>query len=389
MPERRLAWVSFSVNLLLALATYFLGAFSGSLALRADALHAAIDLASSLVLLLALYLVEKKAAGFPYGLYKVEDLAALVMAGLILLAGADLGGRAFGPPAAVRHLGVAVGGALALGAAGALFGLYKVRVAARSGSPSLGADGRHSWLDGLGTAAIGLGLAGGWLGVRLDRPLALLVVLLVLWGGLGILWDAVRGLLDEGLPRELADEIRARLSGDERLGVVTVEGRRAGRFWLAEVGMVPRTDPAAAAELAREWEARLLREIPRLARVRFELGRAAGPRLAALPVDASGRPAEKLGCAPRFLLVSLEDLSVRSWDNPVPEGRGRGRQVARELLGTGIDTVWTLEEGDDKAAFLLLRQHGVTVQKPPEEILARLRRAGVLAGERDGDPEPA
>jgi divalent metal cation (Fe/Co/Zn/Cd) transporter len=70
---------SLLVNMILVAIKLFLSIASGSLALRADAVHSLVDVFDSAALMLGLYISERKSKSFPYGLYKVENLISVVI----------------------------------------------------------------------------------------------------------------------------------------------------------------------------------------------------------------------------------------------------------------------------------------------------------------------
>jgi divalent metal cation (Fe/Co/Zn/Cd) transporter len=73
----RVAWASITVNILLSLLN--LAFASGSLAVAAEMTHNVVDLAASGVVLAGVKISERKSRGFPYGLYKVENMVAVAM----------------------------------------------------------------------------------------------------------------------------------------------------------------------------------------------------------------------------------------------------------------------------------------------------------------------
>ncbi len=73
----RVAWASITVNILLSLLN--LAIASGSLAVAAEMTHNVVDLAASGVVLAGVKISERKSRGFPYGLYKVENMVAVAM----------------------------------------------------------------------------------------------------------------------------------------------------------------------------------------------------------------------------------------------------------------------------------------------------------------------
>jgi divalent metal cation (Fe/Co/Zn/Cd) transporter len=91
---------------------YFLGEISGSLALRADAIHSLADVVSSLTIFLGIIISDRKTRTFPEGLYKVENLVALLSSLFIFYAAFEIVweaiyGSSFGE---LTHIREVVGG---------------------------------------------------------------------------------------------------------------------------------------------------------------------------------------------------------------------------------------------------------------------------------------
>ena len=86
----RLAWFSVALNLGLVFLKYGLAAYSGSLALRADAVHSIADVISSASILAGIKIAHRQSRLFPYGLYKVENLVALLTVGLLAAAAYEI-----------------------------------------------------------------------------------------------------------------------------------------------------------------------------------------------------------------------------------------------------------------------------------------------------------
>lgn len=78
-PVFRVAILSLLVNLSLVGIKLALSSLSGSLALRADAVHSMVDVFGSTALILGIFISGRKSKSFPYGLYKVENLVAVII----------------------------------------------------------------------------------------------------------------------------------------------------------------------------------------------------------------------------------------------------------------------------------------------------------------------
>lgn len=75
-------------NLVLAIIKGVVGVLSGSIALLADAVHSFSDIFGSLAVYIGLRLSRRKPdEKFPYGYYKFETLASLIISVIIILSG--------------------------------------------------------------------------------------------------------------------------------------------------------------------------------------------------------------------------------------------------------------------------------------------------------------
>ncbi len=96
----KVALLSCVVNGFLMTGKYYLGEVSGSMALKADAVHSLADVISSLSILGGILIADRKTKTFPLGLYKVENLVSLVSSLFIFFAAYEIANEAIhaGPP---------------------------------------------------------------------------------------------------------------------------------------------------------------------------------------------------------------------------------------------------------------------------------------------------
>ena len=74
----------------LAAVKYALAGVSGSIALAADATHSLCDVVPTIIILVCLFVCEKRTKRFPGGLHKIENLASLLVSLAILYAGYEI-----------------------------------------------------------------------------------------------------------------------------------------------------------------------------------------------------------------------------------------------------------------------------------------------------------
>lgn len=219
---------------------------TGSAALYSDALETVVNVAASVIALVALHFAAKPAdANHPYGHDKAEFFSAVVEGVLIVVAAASILQAAWYAWWTPRVLDAPWPGiALNLGAT-ALNGVWAavlLRAGKRHRSAALDADGRHLFSD----VATSLGITAGLVmtvltGVRrLDAVLAAATALYVLWTGLRLMRDSVGGLMDQAPAAPVVERMR-RLVAEHAAGAIEAHDlrtRHAGRLTFLEFHLV-------------------------------------------------------------------------------------------------------------------------------------------------------
>ncbi len=217
-----------------------------SAALYSDALESTVNVAASLIALVALRFAERPAdANHPYGHQKAEFFAAVIEGVLIIVASLAILQHAWQSwrapvPLLLPWQGLALSGSAT--ALNAIWGLVLLRAGRAARSITLQADGRHLWSDVVTTAAVlsGLGLAAATGLPVLDPVLAALVAVYVLWSGTRLIGESVGGLMDAAPAPDVVDRIR-RLVGEHAEGALEAHDlrtRHAGRLTYLEFHLV-------------------------------------------------------------------------------------------------------------------------------------------------------
>jgi len=88
---QKAALVAGLATVFFAIAKAIAGFISGSIVLMADAIHSATDSFSTFFAWFGLKIAQKEPTEkFPYGFYKVENITALIVSGLIFFAGFEI-----------------------------------------------------------------------------------------------------------------------------------------------------------------------------------------------------------------------------------------------------------------------------------------------------------
>lgn len=257
-------------NLLLFVGKLLAGLLAGSVAIMADAVNNLSDAASSVVTLLGFKLAERPAdEEHPYGHARMEYLSGLIVAGLILVIGVELGKsslkKILNPELVdVSWLTFAV---LLLSIAVKLWmALFCTRLGRRIGSAALAATAADSRNDVISTAAVLLGcLAGRVFHLAIDGYVGLAVALFIIWSGCGVAKDTISPLLGEQADEELVRQIRDLILSHEKiLGLhdLMVHDYGPGQcFASVHVEMDREEDPLLCHDIIDDIEHDALREL--------------------------------------------------------------------------------------------------------------------------------
>jgi cation diffusion facilitator family transporter len=383
----RLAIASVLVNLVVTGLKYFLGVFSGSLALLADAVHSTADVISSASIWAGIKLSRRKTKRFPYGLYKVENLVALITSGLILLAGYEIVRSVLwaGERVKAERLPYAIVGVIAISIILLGFSRYELKRAKKLNSPSLQADAQHLTTDLFSSCIILLGLAGTYFQLKfpLDKLAALIIVVLIVGVGTKIAVDAIRVLLDASLDFKTLNSIREIILETAHVGEIkALTGRNSGRFKFIEADLTLKVRELEKAHfVANQIENRIKSRVPHVDHIliHYEPIRKE-TQVVALPVaEDRMHLSDHFGEAPYFLLLTLKrtegTLLNESWlSNPYQqEEKGKGIKVSEWLVSLGIDEIIVPKNYEHKGPHYVFSDNGVEMQQTDRRPIAEIK----------------
>jgi len=387
--SEKTAWLSIAVNLLLVAIKTGVALISGSLAVIADAIHSLSDVVSSVIILIGIRISRRPARGFPYGLYKVENLVALATSFLILFVGYEIVKTVF--TSASRplpsHIPAAVGGIGVTILIDWLFSRYELKKGQETGSPSLIADARHVWADMLSSVLILIALLGSAIGLAIDKYAAVIVVVFIARSAIIILFDSVRVLLDASLDYQSLDRIREIVLADHRVAKIkNIWARNAGRYKFVELDLVLRVrELEKGHHLSEEIENRVKVEISQVDRVLIHFQPQEKKLLTiGIPLAEDRQTiSEHFGEAPLFQLLRLrrEDgkkIEEHILENPyLQETKAKGIKVAQWLLEKEIDVLISTHDQSGKGPGFVLGNGGVeillTKETSAEKALAEMQ----------------
>lgn len=256
-------------NVLLFAAKFLAGTLTGSVAITADAINNLSDASSSVVTLLGFKLASKPAdEKHPYGYARIEYMAGLIVAGIILIIGYSLAQTSIEKirhPEAIEFSALSI--AILVGSI--LMKLWMSRFNTILGNHirsatllATAADSRNDVIS-TGTVLCACILAKST-GIIADGWMGLAVAVFILCSGVGIARDTISPLLGEVPDPELIHHIHdTMMARPEVLGVhdLVVHDYGPGRiFATAHAEMDCRADVMESHEVIDELEAQFRRE---------------------------------------------------------------------------------------------------------------------------------
>ncbi len=208
--------VSIIINLVLSLVKFLAGILAHSGAMISDAIHSASDVGSTLIVIAGMK-VSCKASDqeHEYGHERMECIAAIILAGLLLATGLGIGASGV-----QNILKSANGGEILIpGRAALLAALLSIvvkewmfwyaKAAARQiKSAALMADAWHHRSDAISSIGAFVGIAGSRMGFPiLDSLASLAICLLIGKAAIEIFRDAVNGMVDHSCTPELEQQM--------------------------------------------------------------------------------------------------------------------------------------------------------------------------------------
>ena len=213
----RVSRISIYLNAALSAVKLLAGLLARSGAMVSDAVHSISDVFSTFIVMIGVHLSGKESdREHPYGHERMECVAAIVLAGVLLATGLLIGYQ--GVQKILRPEELQAPGILALIAAvlsiGVKEGMYRyTRKAARQiDSDALMADAWHHRSDALSSVGALIGIGGARLGLPVLDPIASLVIcLFIAKAAFDIFRDAVDKMVDHSCDAETEAAIRRRV----------------------------------------------------------------------------------------------------------------------------------------------------------------------------------
>ncbi|MBP6122844.1 MULTISPECIES: cation diffusion facilitator family transporter [Providencia] len=234
--------ISVAVNTVLSIWQIIVGIFSHSSGLIADGIHTLSDLIADFVVLIANKKSHKKPdEDHPYGHFRYENGASLILGIILLIVGVGMVWSAIQKmlhPELIQevHTIALVAALTALVAKEGLF-RYMLHVANKVNSSMLVANAWHARSDAASSLVVAIGIIGSLCGFRIFDPIAALIVgTFVFRMGYKFTYQSMQDLMDKGADEETLQEIRVVLDSIKEIsGYHDLKTRKSGDFYLVDV----------------------------------------------------------------------------------------------------------------------------------------------------------
>lgn len=221
--------VSIAGNAVLSLFKAFAGIYAHSGAMVSDAVHSASDVFSSIIVIIGVRLSAKESdEEHPYGHERLECVAAIVLAVILLITGLFIGADALERIAGGNYGELEAPGALALVAAIVSIAMkeamfwYTRYYARKLDSGAVMADAWHHRSDALSSVGALIGIAGARLGHPILDPIASIIIcLFIVKASYDIFKDAIGKMVDQSCDEETEKELRSCILEQE--GVIRID----------------------------------------------------------------------------------------------------------------------------------------------------------------------
>lgn len=268
MNPEKVSIISTIVNFVLAVFKLVAGLIVGSVALIADAIHSGLDVFSSLVTFLGIKTAKKPVdEKHPYGFYRAETLAGLIVALLLALSAVWIiyeGINRFLKLEPVIFTFWAIGLMVVSMVVNEGMARLKFYYGRKYESLSLVADAEHSRADVISSFGVLVGLILIRYFIYADAIIAILIGLYIVWQSFGIGKEITDSLLDVS-NKNVEERIR-KICAAHKIGISGLKTRKIGAANFAEIKIEldPKLRVAEVSKITKTLEDRLLRNIPEL-----------------------------------------------------------------------------------------------------------------------------
>ncbi|MBN1263048.1 MAG: cation transporter [Candidatus Pacebacteria bacterium] len=274
--KERIAAISIAANVVLAGGKLVVGSIAGSGAVFAEGLHSGMDILSSAISFFGIKIAKKPVdEKHPYGHYKFEVLAGLIITAILFLTGLFIAIEAireFSDPSPANIGCLALGVMLVSAAVNEAMARLKIHYGKKENSVSLLSDGVHSRVDVYASLAVfaGLFLTKYWF--YIDSFMALAVGFFIIKESFSLGKEAIDSLLDVSAGDEMEKKIKA-IAQSQNIEIDSLKTQKKGSTATAnlEIKLSSSLSVEEAARLSDSLREKLIEKIENLSYVAVQI----------------------------------------------------------------------------------------------------------------------
>ena len=274
--KEKVAAISILGNVILAVGKLTAGFIAGSGAVFAEGLHSGMDILSSAISFIGIKIAKQpEDKKHPYGHYKFEVLAGLIITIILLLTGVFIvidSIQKFKDPSPVIIGYFALGVMLLSAIINETMARLKIHYGKEENSVSLLSDGVHSRVDVYASLVVlaGLFLTKYW--IYTDSVLAFLVGLYIIKESFSLGKEAVDSLLDVSAGGEVEEKIKS-IAGKENVEINSLKTQKKGSAVTAnlEITLPSNLKVEEATKISENLRKKLTEEIKSLSYISIQI----------------------------------------------------------------------------------------------------------------------
>lgn len=274
--KEKVAGISILANMILAGGKLAVGFLTGSSAVFAEGLHSGMDILSSIISFVGIKIAKKPVdKKHPYGHYKFEVLAGLIITIILFLTGLFIvfeSVREFSNPSPISIGYLALGVMLGSAVINEIMARLKISYGKKENSVSLLSDGVHSRVDVYASLVILIGLFLTKYWIYTDLVLALLVGLYIIKESFSLGKEAVDSLLDVSADEEIENKIKS-IAKTKNIEMDSLKTQKKGSAVTAnlEIKLPNNLKVNEAAKISNGLREKLIKEIEQLQYVAIQI----------------------------------------------------------------------------------------------------------------------
>jgi len=274
--KQKIAGLAILANVFLAIGKIIAGLISGSGAVFAEGLHSGVDILSSGISFVGIKISKRPVdEKHPYGHYKAEVLAGLLITAILFLTGAFIIGETiqeFKNPSPVKIGYLSLGIMLVSTVVNEIMARLKIHFGKKENSMSLLSDGVHSRVDVYSSLAVFIGLIFTKYWIYADSIFALLVGAYIIKESFSIGREAIDSLLDVSADDKIEEDIKNIVS-EKKVELSFLKTQKKGSAITAELAikLPSELNIEKATSISQELQKELLQQINNLEYVSIQI----------------------------------------------------------------------------------------------------------------------